>query len=106
MDFIRETNFESHEKANCLEGMVSPVDIITQEEIVVGLNITIFIWSTPEIEESHQILVLTVNVAENLDRSINSADHWLGFEHLLSLFSKGQNMFPSESEIGLSIDRC
>ena len=106
MDFIRETNFESHEETNCLEGVIASVDIITKEEIIVGLDITIFIWSAPKIEESHQILVLTMDVTEYLDGSIYSADHWLGFKNLLSLFSKGQNMFPSESKIGLSVDRC
>ena len=88
MNLVWESDLQRHEQADCFERVTSSVDVISQEEVVVALDITVFIWSSPKIEESHQILVLTMDVTKNLDRGVNFEDHWLCFKNFLSFIGK------------------
>ena len=88
MNLVWESDLQRHQQADCFERVTSSVDVISQEEVVVALDITVFIRSSPKIEESHQILVLTMDVTKNLDRSVNFEDHWLCFKNFLSLIGK------------------
>ena len=52
--------------------MVAAVDEIAQEQVVVRLNVSTIVGRAPQIEESHQVLILAVNIAEDFHRSINA----------------------------------
>lgn len=57
--------------------MSTSINEVTKEQIVIALYITTVIWDSPQIKEAHQILILTMNVAENFDWRVNSQDHRL-----------------------------
>ena len=59
------------------------VDVVTQEEIVVSMDIASVGWGLPDIEESHQIYILTVDITNNFDwRSDFLDDNWLSSQDL------------------------
>ena len=84
--------------------MVASVDVVSEEQIIIRLDITILIRRPPKIKESHQILVLAVDISEHLDGCIYPGHHWLRLQDLLSLFREGQDVFSSEGEVGLTVD--
>ena len=64
--------------------MVTSVNKIPKKQIVIQIYVTILpritiVWSSPDIEEPHQIRVLTVDVTENFDWGIK-------FEHNRLIF--------------------
>lgn len=46
-----------------------------------------------------------MNVAEDLDRRVDSEHHRLRLKHLLRFISQGQNVFATERKVGLTVDR-
>lgn len=44
-----------------------------------------------------------MDVTKNLNRSIDSKDHWLFLQNSDALVSKGKDVFPTESEVTISI---
>jgi len=84
--------------------MITPIDIITQEQVVITFNIAIIVGNTPQIEESHQVLVLSVHITEDLDWSVYSQDHGLFLKYALTLLSERNNMLTSECKITIPIE--
>lgn len=44
-----------------------------------------------------------MDVTKDLDRSIDSKDHWLFLQNSDALVCKGKDVFPTESEVTISI---
>lgn len=86
--------------------MITSINIITKEQVVITLNIAIIIRNAPQIEESHQVLVLAVHIAEHLYWSVHSEDHGLFFKYALTLLSKRNNVFTTERKITIPIELC
>jgi len=84
--------------------MVASVNIVTQEQVIVTLDVSIVIWNSPKIKEAHQILILTVDIAEDLDWCINTQHHRLILKHVLALLCQSDDVFSSESEVAISIE--
>jgi len=57
--------------------MCSTINIVTEEQIVVALDITIIVRVSPEIEESHKVLILSVDITEHFNWSIDAKYHGL-----------------------------
>ena len=55
LDLVRK------KQANCFEGLLASVNVVTQEEII-G-----FRWKSPIFEEAEQIIVLSMDIAANLE---------------------------------------
>lgn len=63
-EVLRVADLEGEEEADGLDGLSSTVDVVTQEEVVcIGREAAV-------LEEPEQVVVLTVDVATNLDGSI------------------------------------
>ena len=86
--------------------MTASINIVTKEQVIEAFNVSVLAWAAPQIEESHQVLVLSMNVSEYLDRCVDSEYHWLLFEHFLALFRKSNDMLASESEIAIAVELC
>jgi hypothetical protein len=85
--------------------MATSINIISQEQIIVAFNITVLIRSTPKIKESHQVLILTMDVTEHLHWGVDLKDHWLCLQDLLGFISESKDVFSSEREESLAINR-
>jgi len=104
VNLVWELHFQSHEQANGLERVVATVDVVTQEEVVVTFDVTVLVRDSPEIEESHQVLVLPVNVTEDFDWSVDTKHHWLLLKDSLALLSQGDNMLTTECKVTITIE--
>ena len=103
MDLVWELDLQGHQQADGLQRVSTSVNIVTQEQVVITLDISAVIWDSPQVEEPHQILVLSMDVSEHLDRGINSEHHWLVHEDPLALIGQGDDKLPSEGEEAISI---
>ena len=83
--------------------MRTSIDIVTEEEVIVTLNIAIIVGDAPPIEEPHQVLVLPVDVTKDFDWRVDSQYHWLLLEHAHALFSERQDVLSSEGEVAIAI---
>ena len=83
--------------------MRTSVHIVAEEEIIVALDIAIIVGNAPEVEESHQVLILAMYVAKDFDRRIDSKDHWLVLEHAHTLIGKCENVLPSERKVAIAV---
>ena len=82
-NLARILEFQRQEKAHNFKGLAATVNIIAQEHVVERADISCLLRCAPDIEESHQISVIAVNVSENFDWRLQLFDqHGLGLEHL------------------------
>lgn len=80
---------EGEEKANHLETLTATVDVISQENIIEAANVARLLWRPPNVKETHQAIVVAVNVAKYLDRGLQLLDeHRLLLEHLHDFVDK------------------
>lgn len=63
--------FQRHQQADDLQTIVTFVDVVAEEHIIKCMNIALIQWESPDIEESHQVNILTVEVTEDLQRRLN-----------------------------------
>lgn len=77
MNLIWVADLQCHKQAYGFKRVVTSVDEITQEQVIIRFNIARLIWSTPEIEEAHKVLVLTMDVTEDFHRGVYSEHHGL-----------------------------
>lgn len=75
-EVFRVLDLVSEEKTDGLQGLLSSVDIVTQEKVV-GIR-----RETTELKKSKKIVVLAVNITNDLDRSLKLKKHWLRDEDL------------------------
>ena len=82
-NLTRILQFESQKKAKHFETLTATIDIVSEEDIVETANVASFLRRAPDIEETHQIVIISMDVAENLDRRFESFDqHGLGAKDL------------------------
>ena len=83
--------------------MCTSIDIVTEEEVIVTLNITIIVGDAPQIEEPHQVLVLPVDVTKDFDWRVDSQHHWLLLKYAHALFSERQDVLSSEGKVAIAV---
>jgi len=79
MNSLGVLQFQCHQQADCLQGVVAAVHKIPEEQVVKTVDVTAdaLLRSSPEIEEAHEITVLTVDVAKDLCGRFEFEDHRL-----------------------------
>ena len=78
--------FERHQKANDFQTELSLIHVVSKEEVVKCVYVSILLRCLPNIKEAHQVDVLPVNVSKYFDRRLNfSNQNWLGSEDLTAL---------------------
>lgn len=94
-DLFGILKLESKEKADDFETVLTLVNVVTEEEIVIGMDVSSISWSLPDIKESHEILVLTHDVTNNLCWWSELLNHdWLSSQNLSGLVCEFDNVFP------------
>lgn len=77
---------QGHQQADNFETECASVHVISEEDIVEGLDITLLTRALPDIEEPHQVDIVSVQVAENLDWWLQPFyQNRLGLQHGLTL---------------------
>lgn len=70
-DATRVTNLQSHQQADCLNGMEAAINVVAHEEIVGFRNVA------ADSEQFNQVVELAVNVSANGDWTLDRLD--IGF---------------------------
>ena len=83
--------------------MVAAVYVVAQEQVVVALDVSVVIRDSPEIEKTHQILVLSVNVTEYFDWRVDTQHHRLLLQHALTFLGECNNVFSTERKITVPV---
>lgn len=84
--------------------MITAINIIAQENVIIAFDIAHFGRNAPKVEEAHQILVLSMHVPENFHGRIDAQDHRLLLDHFLALVRKCDNVLSAEGEIAGSVE--
>ena len=84
--------------------MVTLVDVVAEEQVVVRLNVTTICRHPPQLKEAHQLDVLTVEIAKDLDWRSDILDHRrLSCQHLRALISKVGYMLTLARELSVRL---
>jgi hypothetical protein len=96
---------KSEEKADHLKTVLTLVNIITQEEIIEGMDISGVKRSLPDVEESHEVNILTVYISNDLHWwSDLLDDDWLSGQDLGTLVGKLDDVLPLAWELSTWLD--
>ena len=69
-NILREFYLERKQKKNCFNTFISPINVISQKEVIGALNVTkrrFIIWCSECFEESVDLMKLSVDISKNLD---------------------------------------
>ena len=66
-DLLWILELQCHQKANDFKTLAATVNVVAQEEVVIAANISSFAGGLPEVEEAHEITVISVNISKHLD---------------------------------------
>jgi hypothetical protein len=74
-DLLWIFELEGHQDADCLERIGSTIDVVTHEDIIKAVDVTTVSWSLPDVEEAHEIRIVSMNTSENFHRWLNISDN-------------------------------
>lgn len=70
--------FKSHQKTDHFQALGSFVDVVSKEKVVVTTDVSVFAGTSPDVEESHKINVVTMDVTKNFNWRLQGFDkNWL-----------------------------
>lgn len=85
----RILQLESKEQADDLERLGASINVVTKEDVIETADVASLLRRAPDIEESHQVSIVTVDVSEYLRRRLQVLDeHGLCLEDLSDLIDK------------------
>ena len=94
-DLLWVLKFKSKQETDDLKTVLALIDIVSEEKIVVGVNISSIIWSLPDIKESHKILVLSHDITNDFYRRSDFLNNnWLSSQNLSTFVCQLENVFP------------
>ena len=86
---------QGKKKTNDFEAVLALVDVVSKEKVVKSVNISSVLWRLPNIKETHQINVLTMNIAKDFDWGSDFFDDdWLSSHDLGAFIRQLNNMLP------------
>ena len=101
-DLLGIFEFKSKEKADNLKTICTLVNVVSQEEVVEGMNVSSITRSLPDIEESHQVDVLTMNISNDFSRWLNVFDdNRLSCQNLSTFICKFNDVLSFARELRL-----
>ena len=85
---------ERQQQAQHFKTLSAAINIIAQEKVIIASDISRLTWRFPNVEEAHQVMIVTVNVAEDLNRRLEVVldQNGLRCKHLLALGNKVQDL--------------
>lgn len=69
-NLLRKLQFQCHKQADNFKTLATFVNIVSKEQVVKSANVSIIIRHSPDVKETHQIDVVSMDVSENLDRGL------------------------------------
>jgi hypothetical protein len=84
MNLFRVDALKGQEEANGFKGVASSINEISKKNVVIVLDIfflSIFMWRSIQLKETHQVSKLAMNVSEYFQRSLWGQNHRLVYNH-------------------------
>lgn len=104
-DLLWVLKLESEEKADALKTVLTLVNVVSKEQVVEGMDISSIKRSLPDIEESHEVDVLSMDVSNNLDWWSNLLDdNWLSSKDLGALIGQFNDVLSLAWELNSWLD--
>ena len=98
--------FKCEQQANHLKTLTSTIDVIAQEDVVKATNVTCLLRRPPNIKESHQAIVVAMQIAKYFDRWLQVLDqHGLLLEDLHDLIDQFDHMLFLDNEGSHNLNR-
>jgi len=93
-DLLRILQLQRQEQAKNFQTLGPSVNVVTEEEVIEACDVTTFARGFPNIEEPHQVMIISVNVSEDLDRrfEITLNQDRLGRKNLLNFCNQVKNL--------------
>lgn len=100
-DLLWIFQLESEKEADDFQTVLALVDVVSKEKIIIGMDVSIFGWGLPDVEESHQVNILSVQVTNDLRWwSDIFDDDWLSCKDLSTFIRQLNDMLPLAREFG------
>ena len=97
-DLVWVLELQGEEEADDLETVLALVNVVTKENIIIGVDI--LGWRLPDIKEPHQVDVLSMDVTEDLGwRPDLLENDWLLSKHVCALVGQLDNMLLLQWEL-------
>jgi hypothetical protein len=96
MNLLRVDALKGQEKANGFKGVASSINEISKKNVVVVLDIfflSVFMWRSIQLKETHQVSKLAMNVSEYFQRSLWGQNHRLVYNHFFCHVAQMVDMF-------------
>jgi hypothetical protein len=104
-DLLWVLQLEGEEEADYLKTILALVYIVTQEQVVESVDVSRVQRSLPDVEESHQVHILAVDISDDLDWWSDLLDHnWLSGENLSAFIGQLDDMLPLAWELSAWLD--
>ena len=96
---------KGEQKAYNLKTVLAFVNIVTQEKVIKSMDISVVKRSIPDVEESHKIHILAMDVSYDLDWWSNLLDdNWLSSQDLGTLVGKLNDVLSLAWELSTWLD--
>lgn len=97
--------FKSHQEADDLKRVMTLVDVVAEEQVVVRLDITVVSWHSPQLKEAHELDILTMQITEDLHGRPNVLyDGRLSSQNLRAFVGKVDNVLALARELCVRLD--
>ena len=104
-DLLGVLELQSHQKANDLQALATLVDVVAQEQVVKTIDIAVLARGSPNVEETHQVNVVAVDVTKNFDWWLKTTDNSrLLLKDILALTNQLQDLLSLEREVTHGLD--
>jgi hypothetical protein len=104
-DLLGVLQLESHQEADDLERMMTLVNKVAEEQVVVSLNVTVVSRHSPEFKEAHQLDILTMQITEDLyGRSDVLDDGRLSGQDLRALVRQVNDVLALARELSVGLN--
>ena len=98
-DLCRILQLESHQQTNDFEGEGTMTDVVSKKDVVKCVNVSLLTRLLPDVEKAHQVGVVPVEPAENLERCLKALNKdRLCHEHVLTSLGQLNYLCWSQAE--------
>lgn len=99
-NLFRIFELECEQKTNNFKRVLTSIDVVSEEQVVISMDVSFFRGFLPNIKESHQIDVASVDVSEYFDRRTDIFNyHRLKCKYLTNLVGKFNDVLSLAREL-------
>lgn len=81
------------------------IDVISEEQVIVGVDVSRFSWGFPDVKEAHEVDVLPMDVADDLHWWSNLLyNYWLSSQNLAHFIGKLDDVLALARELSTRFD--